>query len=255
MTSRREQDEPGTAKKPAQTIAAQSFEGDYRPSSPAPQLSGTVRIDPVQTEFLMRLANTLNTTLDLQTLMHRTADLVRAVIDYKIFAILLLNERTNDLRMRFQIGHTAETERLKHPHGHRGLPAGRRNTVNPSCWRMSATEKNYISANPDVRSELAVPLIVKNRVIGVMDLQSEQVGYFQPEHRRLLGADRLPRRPGHRERAPLHPRGAAGANPGRAERNCPRGHLDPGPRSPAGAHRRVAAQTDRLPDVQHPAAE
>ena len=45
---------------------------------------------------------------------------------------------------------------------------------------------NYISANPDVRSELAVPLIVKNRVIGVMDLQSEQVGFFQPEHRRLL---------------------------------------------------------------------
>ena len=31
-----------------------------------------------------------------------------------------------------------------------------------------------------------MPLIVKNRVIGVIDLQSEQVGYFQPEHRRLL---------------------------------------------------------------------
>jgi sigma-B regulation protein RsbU (phosphoserine phosphatase) len=70
-------------------------------------------VDPLQTEFLMRLANTLNTTLDLQTLMHRTADLVRAVIDYKIFAILLLNERTNDLRMRFQIGHTPRPSGLK----------------------------------------------------------------------------------------------------------------------------------------------
>ena len=108
-----DQDDAEAAKKPTQTIAAQSFEGDYRPSSEAPRVPGSARVEPLQTEFLLRLANTLNTTLDLQTLMHRTADLVRAVIDYKIFAILLLNERTNDLRMRFQIGHTPEAERLK----------------------------------------------------------------------------------------------------------------------------------------------
>lgn len=133
----------------------------------------------------MRLANALNTTLDLQTLLHRTADLVRAVIDYKIFAILLLNERTNDLRMRFQIGHTPEVERLRIRVG-KGV-VGRAAEHRESILLQDVTQDdNYISANPDVRSELAVPLIVKNRVIGVIDLQSEQVGYFQPEHRRLL---------------------------------------------------------------------
>jgi sigma-B regulation protein RsbU (phosphoserine phosphatase) len=133
----------------------------------------------------MRLANALNTTLDLQTLLHRTADLVRAVIDYKIFAILLLNERTNDLRMRFQIGHTSEAERLRIRVG-KGV-VGRAAEHRESILLQDVTQDdNYISANPDVRSELAVPLIVKNRVIGVIDLQSEQLGYFQPEHRRLL---------------------------------------------------------------------
>ncbi len=133
----------------------------------------------------MRLANALNTTLDLQTLLHRTADLVRAVIDYKIFAILLLNERTNDLRMRFQIGHTPEVERLRIRVGKGvvGRAAEHRESV---LLQDVSQDDNYISANPDVRSELAVPLIVKNRVIGVIDLQSEQLGYFQPEHRRLL---------------------------------------------------------------------
>jgi sigma-B regulation protein RsbU (phosphoserine phosphatase) len=185
MTTRPDQDDADTEKKRAQTLPPQSFEGDYRPSSSTPQLPSTARIDPVQTEFLMRLANTLNTTLDLQTLMHRTADLVRAVIDYKIFAILLLNERTNDLRMRFQIGHTPETERLRIRMGQGvvGQAAEHRQSILLEDVRDA---ENYISANPDVRSELAVPLIVKNRVIGVIDLQSEQVGYFQPEHRRLL---------------------------------------------------------------------
>jgi sigma-B regulation protein RsbU (phosphoserine phosphatase) len=91
MTPPRDQDDAKAAEKPAQAVATQSFEGDYRPSSETPLAAPTARVDPLQSEFLMRLANTLNTTLDLQTLMHRTADLVRAVIDYRIFAILLLN--------------------------------------------------------------------------------------------------------------------------------------------------------------------
>ena len=111
MTPPRDKDDAEAEKKPAQAIATQSFEGDYRPSSEALPQPASIKVDPLQTEFLLRLANALNTTLDFQTMMHRTADLVRAVIDYKIFAILLLNERTNDLRMRFQIGHTAEAER------------------------------------------------------------------------------------------------------------------------------------------------
>jgi sigma-B regulation protein RsbU (phosphoserine phosphatase) len=185
MTPPRDQDDVEAGKKPAQTLATQSFEGDYRPSSEALPLPGSIKVDPLQTEFLMRLANALNTTLDLQTLLHRTADLVRAVIDYKIFAILLLNERTNDLRMRFQIGHTPEAERLRIRVG-KGV-VGRAAEHRESVLLQDVTQDdNYISANPGVRSELAVPLIVKNRVIGVIDLQSEQVGYFQPEHRRLL---------------------------------------------------------------------
>ena len=36
------------------------------------------------------------------------------------------------------------------------------------------------------RSELAVPLIAKNKLIGVLDLESEKAGYFRPEHLHLL---------------------------------------------------------------------
>ena len=63
MTPPRDQDDADAEKKPAQAIATQSFEGDYRPSSQAPPPpSGAARVDPVQSEFLMRLANTLNVT-------------------------------------------------------------------------------------------------------------------------------------------------------------------------------------------------
>src|SRR5258708_28663832 len=92
------------------------FEGDYRPPAPEPgrpPQPTNIRVEPLQVDFLHNLADALNTTLDLNTLMHRVADLVRAVIDYRIFAILLINDRAEDLRMRFQIGHTSEVERMR----------------------------------------------------------------------------------------------------------------------------------------------
>ncbi len=144
-----------------------------------------IRVEPLQLDFLLKLADALNTTLDLNNLLHRVADLVRNVIDYRIFAILLLNERTHELWMRFQTGHTDEVERMRVKMG-RGVVGTaalmRQAMLVPDVRKL----ENYIDANPAVRSELAVPLIVKNRVIGVLDLQSEALGFFTPDHQRLL---------------------------------------------------------------------
>ena len=167
---------------PEEPTSEHPYEGDYRP--PTPQLfhqhasDPKIRVEPLQVAFLHKLADALNTTLDLNTLMHRVADLVRAVIDYKIFAILLINDRSEDLRMRFQIGHSTEIERMR-------IKLGRGVSGQAALHRKSllvedvTTQENYIDANPNVRSELAVPLVVKNKVIGVLDLQSETIGYFK----------------------------------------------------------------------------
>ena len=162
------------------------LEGDYRPASgTAPLDPINMRIEPADLAYLMRLTDALNTTLDLQTLLSRTAELVRSLIPYKIFAILLLNDRTNDLRMRFQIGHTPKMARARIPLG-KGISGQVALTRQPRLLNDVAAEPNYIPANPGVRSELAVPLIAKNRLIGVMDLESEQSGFFRPEHLHVL---------------------------------------------------------------------
>jgi phosphoserine phosphatase RsbU/P len=171
---------------PAQNPAEHSWEGDYRPVSPeASSRPVQVQVDPLQTEFLVRLADTLNTTLDLKTLLERTASMVRAVIDYRIFAILLFNDRTHDLRMRFQIGHKPEIERMRIRMG-QGIVGEVAQNRQAILVNDVSTAGNYINANPDVRSELAVPLITKNRMIGVIDIQSEQPNYFTQEHLHLL---------------------------------------------------------------------
>lgn len=136
--------------------------------------------------LLLEVADVVNTTLDLDTTLRRVAELVRKVIDYEIFAILLLNEKTQDLRIRFHVGYTreaAERLRIKVGEGVTGIAAQRREAI---LVDDVSKETQYISVVPEVRSELAVPLIVKNRLIGVIDIESPQPGHFTEEHKRLL---------------------------------------------------------------------
>jgi sigma-B regulation protein RsbU (phosphoserine phosphatase) len=165
------------------------FEGDYRPAdaeNPHAHLDPhNIRVETSDLAFLAQMADTLNTTLDLNTLLNRTAELVRAIIQYRILAIFLLNDRTNELRMRFQIGHTPETARMRFPMG-KGIIGQVALTRQPMMINDVTTCEIYIPANPNVRSELSIPLIAKNRLIGVLDIESEEVGHFTPEHLHLL---------------------------------------------------------------------
>ncbi|MGA2350719.1 MAG: SpoIIE family protein phosphatase [Terracidiphilus sp.] len=165
------------------------LEGDYRPAdsaTPGAHLDpANIRVEAADVAYLMQLAEALNTTLDLETLLRRTSELVQAVIPYRIFAILLVNDRTHELRMRFQIGHSMQVERQSVPMG-KGVVGQVALTRQPVLLNDVTASDIYVEVNPAVRSELAVPLIAKNRLIGVMDIESEQAGYFGPEQVRLL---------------------------------------------------------------------
>jgi sigma-B regulation protein RsbU (phosphoserine phosphatase) len=140
------------------------------------------QVDPL----LLEVADVVNTTLDLDTTLRRVAELVRKVIDYEIFGILLLNEKTQELYFRFQVGYAreiAERVRIKVGEGVTGIAAQRREAI---LVDDVSKYPQYISAAHNVRSELAVPLIIKNRLIGVIDIESPEPNHFTEEHKRLL---------------------------------------------------------------------
>ena len=151
-----------------------------------PSSSAKIMTPPHLDSYLLEVADAVNTTLDLNTLLQRVAEMLRQVIDYEIFAILLLNEKTQELRIRFQVGHppeVAERIRIKVGQGVTGQAVERRETL---LVNDVSAEQNFINSAPGVRSELAAPLITKNKVIGVIDVEAAQPGAFTEEHKRLL---------------------------------------------------------------------
>jgi sigma-B regulation protein RsbU (phosphoserine phosphatase) len=140
------------------------------------------QVDPL----LLEVADVVNTTLDLETTLRRVAELVRKVIDYEIFAILLLNEQRQELYIRFQVGYPPEiADRVRVKIG-QGVTGRAAQTRQPVLVEDVTKEDFYIDAIPNVHSELAIPLIVKNRLIGVMDFEAREPGYFTEDHKRLL---------------------------------------------------------------------
>jgi sigma-B regulation protein RsbU (phosphoserine phosphatase) len=67
----------------------------------APPIESPSAAEPL----LLEVADVLNTTLDLETTLRRVAEIVHKLIDYEIFAILLLNEQRQELYVRFNVGY------------------------------------------------------------------------------------------------------------------------------------------------------
>src|SRR6266436_4671792 len=151
-------------------------------NSTASQTERASEVEPL----LLEVADVVNTTLDLETTLRRVAELVRKVIDYEIFAILLLNEQRQELYVRFQVGYpveVADRTRLKVGQGVTGRAAQLRQ---PVLVNDVSKADFSVDAVPSVHSELATALIVRNRGSGVIDIEAREIGYFTEEHKRLL---------------------------------------------------------------------
>jgi phosphoserine phosphatase RsbU/P len=136
--------------------------------------------------LLLEVGERITSTLDLDELLPRIAEVIKTAIDYDVFAILLLNEKTQELRIRFSVGHPEDVVRqlrIKVGEGVVGRAAQTRRSV---LVNDVTKDPSYIQSLPAIRSELAVPLIFKNQVVAVMDLESAWPNFFNDQHQNLL---------------------------------------------------------------------
>src|SRR4051812_40763484 len=62
-------------------------------------------------DFLLEVSQVTSETLDLDQLMVNVSEIIKEVIPYDLFAILLYNEKMRGLRIRYSIGHRGEISR------------------------------------------------------------------------------------------------------------------------------------------------
>ena len=134
------------------------------------------RSDAEAFETLAEIGREVAAVLDLDELFSRIAQLARRVIDYRTFGIMLLNEE-NELEMKLavQYGEKLEVPRIRIGEGLVGYAALHRE---PVLVPDVSQDPRYIPLVADVKSELVIPLMLKDRCIGVFDLESPQLDAF-----------------------------------------------------------------------------
>jgi sigma-B regulation protein RsbU (phosphoserine phosphatase) len=134
---------------------------------------------------LTHVSQEFSSILDLDELLRHIAEAVRSLIDYDAFSILLVDWEKKALRHRFSVRYDqrVEVDNIPLGSGITGASVALRETV-----RVADTlvDPRYIASHPDIRSEVAVPLVVHDRVIGVMDLESSHIAHFTDDHVRML---------------------------------------------------------------------
>jgi len=129
----------------------------------------------------------MNSTLDPDQVLEMILDHSLKFSNVESGSLMLVNSRESVLDIVTYRGHNPEIKkeiRLKIGQGITGIVAssGRGMIVNDV-----SKDPNYISIKKEIQSELAVPLIVEDMVIGVVSLDSNKINAFTEEHLKIVG--------------------------------------------------------------------
>src|SRR6201984_9247 len=143
-------------------------------------------IPPEVLATLTEIGEEVNASLDLDEVLARTAALIKRHIDYEIFGVLMFQGRGSYLSHRFPIGYPRDlADNLRVPLG-QGISGTAAATGHPVRVTDTLKDPRYINAIDNVRSELAVPLMLQGKCVGVLDIQSRHPDYFTREQQNIL---------------------------------------------------------------------
>jgi len=127
-----------------------------------------------------------NSILAVEELLRRAAELVKRVIDYQILGILLYDDAAHIFRHRLDMKYGQSAQGKLRISPTEGIVGAAISTQMPVRIPDVTLDSRYIMVNPETRSEMAIPMIHKGRVVGVLDLESPQVNYFTEDHEQTL---------------------------------------------------------------------
>lgn len=124
----------------------------------------------------------------LERLLAEVLERARELIGFEHAVVMLLDEETGQLVVRQLVGYgdradRIRTVRLEPGQGLSGWAAEHRQSVTVGDVSQ---DPRYLPGLDEARSNLAVPLIVGNRVAGVINVESDRLYAFTPEHEKLL---------------------------------------------------------------------
>ncbi len=142
-----------------------------------------------QLTTLHEIGKTLSSTLDLDELLKKALELLRDRFGYPLCLILLFDKAKDELYIKQIIGRSfEEVKDVRFRVGVDGIVGWVAKAGEPLYVPDVSKDPRYISGLPNIRSEAAFPLKVRDRVIGVLDIESDEMNGFDEEDLKVLSS-------------------------------------------------------------------
>lgn len=147
------------------------------------------RVHPSVREIavLQEATEMILSSVDVDTVLHQILLIVRNYFGISNCAIFLVEQPSGVLYCRAQNGYDEQTTKARRIRiGKEGVTGWVAHTKTPLYVPDVTKEPRYLAADPSIRSELALPLIVRDEVVGVLDIESSNLDYFTDDMIGLL---------------------------------------------------------------------
>ncbi len=126
----------------------------------------------------------LSKACDHQQIYEFTLDALEETLGFENAAFMIIEK--GSLKIGAQRGYKELSLELPLDGSKRGITVRAANTRKPMLVPDVKKDKDYVSGAPSVRSEVAVPVVIENRILGILDAESDRIGAFDERDVALL---------------------------------------------------------------------
>ena len=142
-----------------------------------------------QLTTLYEIGKTLSSTLDIDELFKKALELLRDRWGYTLCGIFLLDRAKDELYIKQVIGRDLEEVKdMRFRVGVDGIVGWVAKTGEPLYVPDVSKDQRYIPGSPEGKSDAAFPLKIRDKVIGVLDIESNKFNGFDDEDLKLLSS-------------------------------------------------------------------
>jgi phosphoserine phosphatase RsbU/P len=144
--------------------------------------------EALEKNMLYEVGISMSSSLDLDEVLHKILDALKRVVPFDAGGVFLIDPEENKIKSLYIVGYDPiEDEKVQLKVG-QGLIGHAAKTGEPVIVPDVSVDPRYVDAHPGTRSEVVAPIKVNERVIGVFNLESNQIDAFSKRELKLLSA-------------------------------------------------------------------
>jgi phosphoserine phosphatase RsbU/P len=147
-----------------------------------------IKREALEKDLLYQIGKKLSGTLEINELMREILESLKQAVSFDVGGIFLVEPVSGDIRSLYTVGYDPAYDTQMQMKIGQGLVGHVASTGEPVIVSDVTKDKRYINANPNTRSEVVVPIRLNNRLIGVLNLESSQLGAYTIKSLPLMSA-------------------------------------------------------------------